>query len=63
MCSNSFINFSWYDYLRNFSSKLIIFFIIIRSIYLLFFEYMFQVLENQISFNNTNLNLTQLKII
>ena len=58
--SNVFMTFAWYGHLKNFSNKSI-FFVILVSWGIAFFEYLLQVPANRIG--NQCLELSQLKIM
>jgi uncharacterized protein (DUF486 family) len=56
------MTFAWYAHLKNFPTKPL-FFVIIVSWGIAFFEYLFMIPANRIGFENANLSLAQLKII
>lgn len=58
--SNLFMTFAWYGHLKNFNSKPL-FFVIMLSCGIAFFEYVLQVPANRIGFQHYSLG--QLKII
>ena len=60
VCSNVFMTFAWYGHLKNWSSKPIIF-VVVMSWGIAFFEYLLQVPANRIGHNC--LELSQLKIL
>ncbi|MDQ5920556.1 MAG: uncharacterized protein QG673_612 [Pseudomonadota bacterium] len=61
-CSNVFMTFAWYGHLKTLINKPV-FYAILISWGLAFFEYCFQVPANRIGFEKANFNLMQLKII
>ncbi|MDI9818819.1 MULTISPECIES: DMT family protein [unclassified Legionella] len=60
--SNTFMLYAWYAHLKEFSSKPLLFVIII-SWSIAFFEYLLQVPANRIGFSEAHLSLAQLKIL
>ena len=60
--SNLFMTFAWYGHLKNFNSKPL-FFVIIISWGIAFFEYVLQVPANRIGFQQAGFAVEQLKII
>ncbi len=60
ICSNIFMTFAWYAHLRNFNDKPL-FFAIIISWMIAFFEYLFQVPANRIGYGV--MSIAQLKIL
>ena len=58
--SNLFMTFAWYGHLKNFNTKPL-FFVIMISWGIAFFEYLLQVPANRIGFGH--MNLAQLKIL
>ena len=62
LCSNIFMTFAWYAHLKNFSTKPLVF-VILLSWGIALFEYIFQVPGNRIGFQQAHLTLVQLKIL
>lgn len=62
ICSNTFMTFAWYAHLKNMEHKALWYAIII-SWSIAFFEYLFQVPANRIGFSLGSLSLAQLKIM
>jgi uncharacterized protein (DUF486 family) len=61
ICSNCFMTFAWYGHLKNLSHKPL-FWAILISWGVAFFEYLFQVPANRIGFTH-GITLAQLKIL
>jgi uncharacterized protein len=62
ICSNAFMTFAWYGHLKNSTTKPL-FFVILFSWFIAFFEYLFQIPANRIGFTQANLSLAELRIV
>lgn len=62
VCSNAFMTFAWYGHLKAFSTKPLLFVIIISWL-IAFFEYFLQIPANRIGYTQAHFNLSQLKMM